>query len=128
MIAHYVERHEYLPPAEFIAAVLACRSLVPGRTQPRLNDSRSAMIEWGCGRRASRITRRWSGPRRWYIRSSVAPPRPLKGIYLRRQETTVRLTPAQGGMCWLLGERLPMGTPHEWSLVDIIRHGHALLV
>jgi hypothetical protein len=24
MIAHYVEQHEYAPPAEFIAAVLAC--------------------------------------------------------------------------------------------------------
>ena len=40
----------------------------------------------------------------------------------------MRLTPAQNAMCWLLGERLPMGTPDEWSLVDIIRHGHELLV
>ena len=40
----------------------------------------------------------------------------------------MRLTPAQGAMCWLLGERLPMGTPDEWSLVDIIRGGHELLV
>ena len=31
-------------------------------------------------------------------------------------------------MCWLLGERLPMGTPDQWSLVDIIRHGRELLV
>ncbi len=40
----------------------------------------------------------------------------------------MRLTPAQVGMCELLGERLPMGTPDEWSLVELIRHGHDYLV
>jgi hypothetical protein len=39
----------------------------------------------------------------------------------------VRLTPAQCGMHALLGRRLKMGMPREWSLTDRIRHGREFL-
>ena len=40
----------------------------------------------------------------------------------------MRLTPAQCGMRALLGYRLRMGMPREWSIADRIRYGREFLV
>ena len=40
----------------------------------------------------------------------------------------MRLTPAQIGMCGLLGELLPMGMPRDLPLAERIRQGHDFLV